>query len=169
MKSNFRESELKNDSKEFHIIFVPRKSHLCEKKLKELGVYGSFKDNMKEYFLDLIPLDNDLLSMENPELFRDAFLYNDTTYLYHIAKSIMTIQTLYGIIPNVYGKGKYSKIVAEQLFRMRREMPVNQEPHIVPKIDTLILIDRTVDMITPMMNQLTYEGLIDENFGIKYS
>jgi hypothetical protein len=106
----------------------------------------------------------------------------------------MTMQTLYGIIPNVYGKGKYSKvkpspnlvlifkkvnltlsrfaiikIVAEQLFRMRREMPQNQEPQIIPKIDNLILVDRTVDLITPMMTQLTYEGLVDENFGIKYS
>jgi hypothetical protein len=61
---------LKNEHKEFHIIFVPRKSHLCEKKLKELGVFGSFKDNLKEFFLDLIPLDYDLMSMENPELIR---------------------------------------------------------------------------------------------------
>ena len=49
---------------------MPRKSHLCEKKLKELGVFGSFKDNLKEFFLDLIPLDYDLMSMENPELLR---------------------------------------------------------------------------------------------------
>lgn len=81
----------------------------------------------------------------------------------------MTMQSLYGIIPNVYGKGKYSKMVAEQLFRMRKEMSQNQEPQITPKIDNLILIDRNVDLITPMMTQLTYEGLIDENFGIKYS
>ena len=52
---------------------------------------------------------------------------------------------------------------------MRRELPQNQEPQVTPKIDNLILIDRTVDMITPMMTQLTYEGLIDEIFGIKYS
>jgi len=164
---------------------------LCEKKLKELGVFGSFKDNLKEYFLDLIPLEYDVLSMENPELFRvrfnifniikivfffyllntkkDFFLYNDTTYLFHIAKSLMTLQTLYGIIPNIYGKGKCSKIVGEQMLRMRKELLQSQEPQITPKIDNLILIDRTVDLITPMMTQLTYEGLIDENFGIKYT
>ncbi len=90
---------------------MPRKSHLCEKKLKELGVYGSFKDNLKEFFLDLIPLDYDLLSMENTEIYADLFLYNDCTYLFHIAKSIMTLQTLYGIIPNIYGKGKFSKVL----------------------------------------------------------
>lgn len=163
------ESDMETGSKEFHIIFVPRKSHLCEKKLKELGVYGSFKDNLKEYFLDLIPLDYDLLSMENPEIFADSFLYNDCTYLFHIAKSIMTFQTLYGIIPNVYGKGKCAKMVAEQVFRMRQELGPNEEPQMTPKVDNLIIIDRNVDFLTPLMTQLTYEGLIDENFGIKYT
>lgn len=163
------ESDMEAGSKEFHIIFVPRKSHLCEKKLKELGVYGSFKDNLKEYFLDLIPLDYDLLSMENPEIFADSFLYNDCTYLFHIAKSIMTFQTLYGIIPNVYGKGKCAKMVAEQVFRMRQELGPNEEPQMTPKVDNLIIIDRNVDFLTPLMTQLTYEGLIDENFGIKYT
>jgi hypothetical protein len=52
---------------------------------------------------------------------------------------------------------------------MRRELAPNQEPQISPKIDNLILIDRSVDYLTPMMSQLTYEGLIDENFGIKYT
>ena len=60
-------------------------------------------------------------------------------------------------------------MVAEQIFRMRRELGQNQEPQITPKIDNLIIIDRNVDYMTPMMTQLTYEGLIDENFGIKYS
>ena len=34
-------------------------------------------------------------------------------------------------------------------------------------IDSLIIIDRRVDMITPLLTQLTYEGLIDELIGIK--
>ncbi|KAG6734390.1 hypothetical protein I3842_01G270700 [Carya illinoinensis] len=33
---------------------------------------------------------------------------------------------------------------------------------VVPEINTLILLDREVDMVTPMCSQLTYEGLIDE-------
>lgn len=33
--------------------------------------------------------------------------------------------------------------------------------------DSLIVIDRRVDMITPLLTQLTYEGLIDELLGIK--
>jgi len=34
-------------------------------------------------------------------------------------------------------------------------------------IDSLIVLDRKVDMITPLLTQLTYEGLIDELIGIK--
>ena len=33
--------------------------------------------------------------------------------------------------------------------------------------DSLIVIDRRVDMITPLLTQLTYEGLIDEIIHIK--
>jgi hypothetical protein len=35
------------------------------------------------------------------------------------------------------------------------------------KLDALIILDRRVDMITPLLTQLTYEGLIDEIIGIK--
>ena len=33
--------------------------------------------------------------------------------------------------------------------------------------DSLIILDRHVDMITPLLTQLTYHGLIDELIGIK--
>ncbi|GJN38469.1 hypothetical protein PR202_gb27510 [Eleusine coracana subsp. coracana] len=32
----------------------------------------------------------------------------------------------------------------------------------IPEINTVILLDREVDMVTPMCSQLTYEGLLDE-------
>ena len=42
---------------------------LCEQRLKEQGVLGSFI-NIDEYILDLIPYDGDLLSMEYESAFR---------------------------------------------------------------------------------------------------
>ena len=57
------------------------------------------------------------------------------------------------------------------LLHMRKEFLSNNDyqEYQGSKIDNLILIDRTIDPITPLMTQLTYEGLIDENFSIKYS
>ena len=43
------------------------------------------------------------------------------------------------------------------------------EKQIQPQIDTLLLIDRTVDFLTPLATQLTYEGLIDEIYGVQNS
>lgn len=64
----FSEDKL-HSSRDFHILFVPRRSMLCEQRLKEQGVLGSFI-NIDEYILDLIPYDGDLLSMEYESAFR---------------------------------------------------------------------------------------------------
>ena len=58
------------------------------------------------------------------------------------------------------------------LLRMRREVAVDDPSStlsISQTIDSLIIIDRSVDLITPLCTQLTYEGLIDEVFGIRTS
>jgi len=81
----------------------------------------------------------------------------------------MTIQSLYGIIPNMIGKGRYARNVLDLMARMRRDIGTDADPPMSPQIDTLMIIDRTVDLITPVVTQLTYEGLIDECYGIKQS
>ncbi|KAK0047696.1 vacuolar protein sorting-associated protein 33A isoform X1 [Biomphalaria pfeifferi] len=151
--------------KEFHLLFVPRKSLLCEKKLKEKGVYGSFV-NVDEFNLGLIPFDSDLLSMEMDDAYRECYLENDFTCLFYAAQSLMILQALYGTIPYIYGKGDGAKQVVEMLRKMKMETG-GVEPQITPQIDNLLLIDRNVDLLTPLLTQLTYEGLIDEIFNIK--
>jgi hypothetical protein len=49
---------------EFHIVFLPRKSLLCEMRLKEKGVFGSFTfiDDLPIFWY---PLDSDVVSMED--------------------------------------------------------------------------------------------------------
>lgn len=38
-----------------------------------------------------------------------------------------------------------------------------------PSVQHVILLDRQLDVITPLATQLTYEGLIDEMFGLNNS
>ena len=54
------------------------------------------------------------------------------------------------------------------MLRMRREQ-AGSESQITPQIDNLLIIDRNVDLLTPLLSQLTYEGLIDELFNINHS
>ncbi|XP_054168828.1 vacuolar protein sorting-associated protein 33A-like [Oppia nitens] len=154
-------------SKDYHIVFVPRRSILCERKLQVLGVYGNFT-TIDDYWTDLFALDSDVLSMEWDNSFGDVYVDNDYNCIYHAAKAIMTVQTIYGVIPKVYGIGKSAKLVFDLITRMRKELASN-EPSITPQIDAILLIDRSVDLLTPMMQQSTYEGLLDEIYGISHS
>ena len=56
--------------------------------------------------------------------------------------------------------------VTDMIIRKRREL-ADTESQITPVIDSLLLIDRSVDLLTPLLTQLTYEGLIDEIFAIE--
>jgi hypothetical protein len=40
-------------------------------------------------------------------------------------------------------------------------------PDVSKQFDSLVVIDRATDLVTPFLTQLTYEGLLDEYFGIK--
>lgn len=57
---------------------MPRRSLLCEQRLKDLGVLGSFI-HREEYSLDLIPFDGDLLSMESEGAFKVSFTFSFLT------------------------------------------------------------------------------------------
>ena len=58
--------------------------------------------------------------------------------------------------------------VLDMVLRKKREA-VDSENQISPQIDTLLLLDRNIDLLTPLFSQLTYEGLIDELYGIQNS
>lgn len=154
-------------TRDIHILFVPRRSLLCEQRLKDLGVLGSFI-HREEYSLDLIPFYGNLLSMESEGAFKECYLEGDQTSLYHAAKGLMTLHALYGTIPQIFGKGECARQVANIMIRMKREFTGSQNS-IFPVFDNLWLLDRYVDLLTPLATQLTYEGLIDDIYGIQNS
>ncbi|XP_048334354.2 vacuolar protein-sorting-associated protein 33 homolog isoform X2 [Ziziphus jujuba] len=165
----FISSHVNNDisrglQREYYVYFVPRRAVSCEKILEEEKVHHLL--TIGEYPLYIVPLDEDVLSFELDLAYKECQVDGDTSSLWHIAKAIHKLEFSFGVIPNVRAKGKASVSVAEILNRMQAEEPVNSPDMVVPEINTLILIDREVDMVTPMCSQLTYEGLLDEFLGI---
>ncbi|XP_054928610.2 vacuolar protein sorting-associated protein 33A isoform X5 [Dermacentor andersoni] len=98
----------------------------------------------------------------------ECHVEEDTTSMHYVARALITLQSLYGVIPNVYAKGKMAKLVGDLLVRLRREQ-VGREAPLVPQVDTLLLLDRQVDLLTPLATQLTYQGLLDELFGVQHN
>lgn len=145
--------------REYYLYFVPRRSVACEQILKEEKVHDLL--TIGEYPLYMVPLDEDVLSFELDCAYKECLVDADTSSLWHIAKAVHRLEFAFGVIPNVRAKGKASLRVAEIMDKMQMEEPVNIAD-VVPEISTLILLDREVDMVTPMCSQLTYEGLVDE-------
>jgi len=150
-------------NKTYSIIFVPRRTLLCERAIDEFDIQNV---STWEYHLDLVPFDDDVLSMELSTVYKECCLDGDRTTLLYIARALIKLQSLFGIIPNIRGKGNLSLGVAELMLKLRHTEMSTSELPAIPEIDTLVLIDRTVDFVTPLCTQLTYEGLIDEVFGI---
>ncbi|KAI3705526.1 hypothetical protein L1987_75765 [Smallanthus sonchifolius] len=161
----FISSHIHNDTskglqREYFLYFVPRRAVACEKLLEEEKVHNLL--TIGEFPLYAVPLDEDILSFELDLSYKECLTDGDTTSLWHIAKAIHKLEFSFGLIPNVRAKGKASVRVADMLNRMQAEEPVNSTDMGVPEINTLIILDRELDMVTPMCTQLTYEGLLDE-------
>ncbi|XP_061988301.1 vacuolar protein-sorting-associated protein 33 homolog [Rosa rugosa] len=158
-------SQVHNDTskglqREYYLYFVPCRAVACEKILEEENVHDLL--GIGEYQLYSVPLDEDVLSFELDLSLKECLVDGDMSSLWHIAKAIHKLEFSSGVIPNVRAKGNASVRVADILNRMQAEEPVSSSDMVVPEINTVILLDREVDMVTPMCTQLTYEGIIDE-------
>lgn len=130
--------------------------------------------NIFELPLYFVPLDKDLLSLELNQSFGDLYLKKDPTPTFLLAKALMLIQQKHGLFPRITGKGDNAKRLSDLLVRMRQEAIAGEEGSdnkfaLSPSttIESLIVIDREVDYATPLLTQLTYEGLIEEVVGIQ--
>ncbi|KAG7131072.1 Vacuolar protein sorting-associated protein 33A like [Verticillium longisporum] len=168
------------DTSQRNVVFIARGEcarsapKIADKQLEEAGVLGDV--NIFELPLHFFPLERDVLSLELDESFTDLYLNKDMTPSFVMAKALMEIQQNHGLFPRIIGKGDNAKRVADLLARMRQEVlagddavQVQRDGGLAPSttIESAIIIDREVDFATPLLTQLTYEGLIDELFGIQ--
>ncbi|KAG7097107.1 hypothetical protein E1B28_004487 [Marasmius oreades] len=155
----------------YTILLVPRTSTLVSRLLEEEGVLGDV--TISSYNLQLIPLTGDVVSMEYESAFKDIWVDGDETVIYDFAQALITLQKMFGTFPRMLGKGDHAarliKLVETYLPQTRSISTSDTLSGLSDKIDSLVVLDRRVDMITPLLTQLTYEGLIDELIGIRNS
>ncbi|KAK8849539.1 hypothetical protein IAR55_004874 [Kwoniella newhampshirensis] len=152
----------------YTILLVPRATELCRKVLEDQGVAGDV--TISEFKLEFIPMEDDLLSLEMEDVARDVFLHGDDTPIYYSSLALMTFQRAFGLFPRILGKGDGAKKLATLLQR-HHTSGSSQYREIEPseQVDSLIVLDRSIDWVTPMCTQLTYEGMLDEFVGINNS
>ncbi|OXB77594.1 UNVERIFIED_CONTAM: hypothetical protein H355_002903, partial [Colinus virginianus] len=151
-------------SRKYKIIFSPQKFYACEMVLEEEGVFGDV--TCDEWSFYLLPLDEDIISMELPEFFRDYFLEGDHRWINSVARALQLLNSLYGPFSRAYGIGRCAKMIYE-LWRDLEEESENDGQGRKPEIGNIFLIDRDMDYVTALCSQVVYEGLVDDTFRIK--
>ncbi|THV06595.1 Sec1-like protein [Dendrothele bispora CBS 962.96] len=160
----------KESSKHNYTLFlVPRLSSLVSKLLEEEGVLGDV--TISAYNLQFIPIAEDVVSLECESAFKEIWVDGDETIVYDSAQALISLQRLFGLFPRILAKGDHAarlvKLLTTYLPQARTSSAPDTLSEISDEFDSLIVIDRRVDMITPLLTQLTYEGLVDELIGIK--
>ncbi|XP_033499352.1 vacuolar protein sorting-associated protein 33B [Epinephelus lanceolatus] len=146
----------------YKIIFVPQKFYACEVMMEEQGIFGDVTTD--EWSFYLLPLDDDIISMELPEFFRDNFLAGDQRWVRTAGSALHLLHSLYGPFSKLYGIGRCSKMAYES---WREQVEEGEQKARIAEIGKVFLIDRDVDFVTPLCSQVVYEGLVDDIFRIK--
>ena len=166
-------SKTKNKTlKQYHILFIPQITNECQSYIKSnsLNLYLKL-DNLN---IDMYLIDNDILSLEDNLSLYDLYIKEDFNILSILAKIIIKFEAIFGKMKYRYYKGSLAKklnhliIDEENTFNLDNNDDNNNENNDINNSANFgyIILDRTVDMITPFCSNFVYEGLLDEYFGV---
>jgi len=107
----------------YTILLVPRTSALVTRVLEEEGVLGEV--TISSFNMQLIPLEDDLISLEHDNAFKEIWVDGDETAVYDSAQALITFQKLFGLFPRIIGKGDSAGVrlfiihIARERMRMK--------------------------------------------------
>ena len=144
----------------FNFIFIPGETYELINFLMGPGIGNRY--SVTSFNIDLVPIENDLISMERINSFKEIYANKDTTPISDFAESFIKLELCFGKVRHKYIKGEKAKLFNNLL--EKKESEVNMKT--TDEILGMIILDRSVDFITPFTSNYTYEGLFDEHFGI---
>lgn len=106
---------------------------------------------------DFIPINEDLFSLEIPK-YLDPLEEESL-----IMESMLKMNKILGKIKNIFALGKNSTRLMKNLQAKMQNIPQMEDSGVD---DYMIVLQRDLDYVTPMMTPFTYEGLLDLFFGI---
>ena len=154
------------------VVCVPRVEEMCKDALRDFHVLEYVE--LVACDVNLIPFEPDLLTLEYPEAYAEVVTEDYEASVYYVASALHKLQRdITGLAHVVKGKGDIAHKCAQLMLEMRKGGQIDEPEHVEPGVDgdslvdMIVLLDRDVDMVTPLCTQLTYEGLIDEILGVE--
>ena len=166
------------------LVYLPQTPAIVEKILQDTGLTGpSCTKNVSIHSLqfDLFPLDPDVFSMEFPDALREIQVeHTPSTVVTDAARSILKLQDVVGRIPRIQAYGNAAELVLKKTLDLAVEEYLAQAHPAATasagaataiddrpgEVAALVILDRKIDMVTPLVTPLTYEGLLDDVVGV---
>lgn len=153
------------------VVYLPQPTAILQKMWSSVGTSSS-NVSIHKLQLDLFPLEPDVLSMEYTHAMKETDVERiPSTLITTVARSLLKIQDVVGTIPRIQSLGPLGEEVVKKLMAMRLEEHLatsssSSDQNQTSQVDAMIIMDRKVDLVTPMVTPLTYEGLLDDIVGI---
>ncbi|EAY04600.1 Sec1 family protein [Trichomonas vaginalis G3] len=142
------------------VLVSPRDGPFFDKEFLEKNNFGD-RLNIIEFHNDLLLLGEYLFLSNAPRCFKRIFIDGDIDDLTAVARTLTKIQIINGSFNAIYSYGDYSAKVKNILEEQKAQIgPSSFSSQSV--YDTLIILDRTVDIASPLLTQRTFAGAIDD-------
>ena len=145
---------------EYHIIFFPKINLECQNYISESFNCAYF--NKYNLNIDLYPLDYEIISLELNNSFHELYVTNNYNSLFLLNRAIIKYETVFGKIKHKYDLGPLGKKLKELLDEEEKNTNIDEDQTTLG----CIFLDRSIDMITPLITNHIYEALLDDNFDI---
>lgn len=153
------------------IIYLPQPTAIVQKMWS--GLLSTASVSIHKLQLDIFPLEPDVLSLEYTDAMKETEVDGTpSTLITTMTRSLLKIQDVVGTIPRVQALGPMGEEVVRKMFSLRLEEHLASSSELgdvsteAAEVDAMIIMDRKVDLVTPMVTPLTYEGLLDDILGI---
>ena len=149
---------------QINILVVPRIGPLLEKVFESFN-FGD-RLTLNEFHFDLLQLEPYLFLVPAPRCFHRLYVEGDIDDLTSISRSLIKIEILNGKFPRIVTFGEHSSKITHILEEMKAQ--IGPSAFVAqPEFDSLIVLDRNVDLVTPLLTQFIYSGIIDEALNSK--
>lgn len=153
------------DAKCFNIIVTPKVISTFDSILENRGLYDIVK--LHSFAWEFMYLDDQLLSLELPFLYKQLFVEQNHSLLSSISMSLWSLFHVTGRPKCILSLGKLSASVLD-IMEVYNESYARDftNPDISRDFGALILMDRNQDYASSLLTPATYSGLLSEIFDI---
>uniref|UniRef100_A0A915EW98 Uncharacterized protein n=1 Tax=Ditylenchus dipsaci TaxID=166011 RepID=A0A915EW98_9BILA len=162
---NFVEKTKSSDNRLHHVMIVPEVTSPLQERLKADAKIASRIESVTSLPLHWFPTEQpDFLHLAQTQLSHKMLIDGDWNFLYKCAVALLQLENLMPETPIFYSKGEWSARIVDMLKKNRKKNESKQSIGDRLDVDSVVIMDRWLDPLSPLLTQFTFGGAIDELF-----